>query len=222
MIGINFHGIGTPHGRVPADEVPYWLDEPAFAGLVARIAALRSAGQDIRITFDDGNLSDLAIAAPILNAHGLKGEFFVLTGRLDDPDYLSPQGIQALLAMGHAIGLHGRDHVDWRKVDGATLIAETRDARQRLAAITGTAINSVAIPFGAYDRRVIRHLRQEGFAAIHTSDGGVANARARVRPRTSLRQDMDAATLDAILAGRSPPMKTLRRRLSMLLRQHVK
>jgi peptidoglycan/xylan/chitin deacetylase (PgdA/CDA1 family) len=214
-VGINFHGIGEPHAGVPADERPYWLGTARFARVIARIAALRDAGRDIRITFDDGNASDLLLAAPVLAQHGLTGAFFVLTGRFDDPHYLSQAQVRELLALGHEIGLHGRDHVDWRTLDDATLDAETQGARDVLAAVAGAPVTSVAIPFGAYDRRVMARLKSAGFSAIHTSDGGQAQGDAQVRPRTSLRSDMDDARIEAILAGADPPVKRLRRTVSM-------
>lgn len=220
-VGINFHGVGVPHAAVPADEVPYWLSVARFAEVVARIAKLKASGRDLRITFDDGNSSDLLEAAPILARHGLLAEFFVLTGRFDDPRYLSPAQLCELSALGHGIGLHGRDHVDWRRLDGAGLAAETTGARAALAEVTGRMATSVAIPFGAYDRRVMAALKVAGFTAIHTSDGGPARDGALVRPRTSLRSDMDDGEVDAILAGAVSPLGRFRRYASMWRRGGV-
>lgn len=220
-VGINFHGVGEPHRSVPADELPYWLSVARFEAVVARIAALNAAGRDVRITFDDGNSSDLLVAAPVLARFGLVGEFFVLTGRFDDPRYLSPAQVRALQAQGHQVGLHGRDHVDWRQLDDAGLAAETLGARDALAAVVGAPVASVAIPFGAYDRRVMAQLKAAGFTAIHTSDGGMAREGTLVRPRTSLRSDMDDARIEAIMAGAASPVKRLRRLVSMWKRGGV-
>lgn len=218
---VNFHGIGIPHDRVPEDEVPFWLSQDRFAAIARQIAALRSEGHDIRITFDDGNLSDLQAAAPVLESLGLRAEFFVLTGRLDQPDYLSPDAVRALLGMGHGIGLHGHAHLDWRRLDAAGLRSETVLARSRLEAVAGGPVRRVAIPFGSYARRVIAHLRAEGFAVIYTSDGGTTSDRDTVRARTSLRADMDEAAVTQILTGRVSLPSRLRRRISSGLRQHV-
>lgn len=214
-VGINFHGVGVPHVGVPAHEVPYWLGEARFAEVVGWIAAAQVQGRDVRVTFDDGNVSDLERAAPVLARHGVRATFFVLTGRLDDPRYLSRGQVRQLQALGHGIGLHGRDHLDWRGLDEAALAAETVGARAVLAEVAGVAIDEVAVPFGAYDRRVMARLKAAGFAAIHTSDGGPARDGALVRPRTSVRSDMDDAAVHAILAGRPSAARRLRRALSM-------
>lgn len=217
---LNFHGIGMPPARIPPDEVPYWVTRDAFAAIVAQAAA-SPWRERVRFTFDDGNASDLEIAAPLLAEAGFGAEFFVLTGRIGAPGYLDRAGIRALLDMGMAIGLHGRDHVDWRRCDPATLQEEVPRARAALARTTGRAIETVGVPFGGYDRRVIARLVAEQFRVIYTSDGGTASDRARIRARTSIRSDMTPGAIDSLIRGRDPLRRRLRRTISTTLRRHV-
>jgi peptidoglycan/xylan/chitin deacetylase (PgdA/CDA1 family) len=42
-------------------------------------------GTALLLTFDDGYLDNLTVAAPVLSAHGVRGLFFLVTGFLDDP-----------------------------------------------------------------------------------------------------------------------------------------
>jgi peptidoglycan/xylan/chitin deacetylase (PgdA/CDA1 family) len=218
---LNFHGLGEPPAAVPAAERPYWVCADRFARIVAEVAARRARGQDIAITFDDGNRSDLEIAAPRLAEAGLSAAFFVLTGRLEDDRYLSRAQIGQLQRMGMEIGLHGRDHVDWRRLDESGRRAEIPRARAELAELLGGPVRGVAIPFGAYDRRVMSYLKREGFERIHTSDGGRARAGARVQPRVSLRSDSSEAELAALLDGTEPALGRLTRRLRRALKEHV-
>ena len=66
---------------------------------IAELKKLRQIGEndqpEILITFDDGNVSDLTIALPELLKNGLRAEFFVCAGRLNDPNYLDEAGIRA-------------------------------------------------------------------------------------------------------------------------------
>lgn len=218
---LTFHGLGPPPASVPADERPYWLSAERFAAVLDRVAAARTAGRDVRLTFDDGNRSDLEIALPFLRARGLVADFFVLTGRFGRPRALSEADVQALVAAGMAVGLHGRDHLDWRRLDAAGLARETEAARARLASVLGRPVTAVSVPFGAYDRRVMAHLRRQGFAEILTSDGGATRPEATIKPRTSLRADTDDATLDAVIADRVPPVRRLRRALSRRVRRYL-
>ncbi len=218
---LNFHGIGVPHVGVPEEEKPYWVSEDRFAEIAREVALLRNEGFDVGITFDDGNLSDLAVAAPILLDLSIKAEFFVLTARLVQDFYLRPADVRALLDLGMDIGLHGQDHVDWRWLDDAGLKVETRSARHQLEDVTGRSVSSVAIPFGAYNRRVIAHLRGEKFKAIYTSDGGPTSSSMRVRARTSVRSDMTLNAINTIISDRPPIIERFRRAISTTLRRYV-
>lgn len=217
QIILNFHGLGDPPAYVDDAERPYWISAELFDELVSRT----SARADIAYSFDDGNLSDLTIAAPTLQRFGRVGEFFILTGRLDRDGYLLPEHLQELRDMGMEIGLHGRDHVDWRSLDDKGLDEETIGARQVLSAALGRTIESVSIPFGAYNRRVVRHLMRCGYSAIYTSDGGTAPTGARIKSRTSIRSDMSRARLDEVVGGRSSASVGAKRALSTFLRRHI-
>jgi peptidoglycan/xylan/chitin deacetylase (PgdA/CDA1 family) len=217
QVVLAFHGLGEPPDRIEADERPYWIPVALFEDIVARTAAR----PDVRYTFDDGNLSDLEQGAPILRRFGRSGDFFVLTGRLEQPGYLSPDDVRRLIGMGMTIGLHGRDHLDWRRIGPAQLIEETVTARNVLAEVCGRPIEAVSIPFGAYNRRVLSHLRDCGYATILTVDGGIADDGEQVRNRTSIRSDMDAATLAATLAGQASPWAQLRRMASTFARRRL-
>jgi peptidoglycan/xylan/chitin deacetylase (PgdA/CDA1 family) len=219
QIFLNFHGLGTPHRRVPDPEIPYWATEERFTAIIDEIVKHRDRGRDIRLTFDDGNLSDLTIGAPIIASRGISAEYFVLAGRLDDERYLSPDDIAELLDMGMSIGLHGRNHVDWRTLDPSELQDETFTARDELQAITGFPVSKVSVPFGRYDRHVIEHLDSLRFQTIYTSDGGPTRPDARIKARTSFRSDMTAQAVQKVLSGHLSLKRRIRRLLSMNPRQ---
>lgn len=217
---INFHGIGSPGPEIDGGERPYWISEDCFRQIVD-LVAVRPDRDRIVITFDDGNASDATIGVPALRARGLKGQFFVLADRIDRPGYLSTAQIREMVAEGMGIGLHGAAHRDWRGLDAVALDGETRIARETVERAAGQAVSSVAIPFGAYNARVIRKLQREGFARIYTSDGGDTHEYARIAARTSIRGDMTLDRVTAILDNREAMTRRVRRRLSMLVRRHL-
>lgn len=218
---LNFHGIGEPHDGVADDERPYWISRERFVEILARADAHPRARQ-IVFTFDDGNRSDLEIAAPLLKSQGRSGAFHVLAGRLEDPRYLSRADCRALVDMGMEVGLHGRHHVDWRRLDDTALADEVDAARAEIAAAAGRPVTGVGVPFGGYDRRVMRFLKARGFAAIRTSDGGIAREGQQIQNRTSIRSDMAAERIAALLDGTEPATCRLRRTASTFLRRHVR
>ncbi len=215
--GINFHGIGAPKRPLETGEEPYWLSISQFEHVLDQIAASPDP-ESFTITFDDSNLSDHDIALPALAARGLRACFFVLTGRIGQEGSLNSGHLQALRDAGMTIGSHGIDHVVWPTLDDVALGQELRDSRQQLEEICGHPVVEAGIPFGRYDARVLRALRAEGYSAAWSSDGGAWRQGAFLRPRTSLRGDMSKQAMDAILSGRMPPLRRLRRALGMARR----
>lgn len=215
---LNFHGLGTPARHLEPGEAPYWVTPEVFAGTLA-LASRHKARIETHITFDDGNASDLEIAAPLLAEQGLTAQFFVLSSRIGQPGSLSAEDIRALQAAGHGIGTHGADHVDWKALDDAGRAAEMDRAREVIADVTGAPVDAAAIPFGRYDAGVLRALKARGYARIYSSDGGAwRNDRAPI-PRTSPRADMTLDDIEAVMLGREPMLKGLRRGLARAVKR---
>ena len=181
---LNFHGVGEIPSHVAPDEARYWLDTDFFENVVELVHKFHGR-TSVKITFDDGNASDFDICLPILAARKMRAEFFPLAGRLGEEGYLSEKDLLELVARGMGIGSHGFDHVDWRAVDGDALHKELVMARKLLEAACQESIEAAAIPFGAYNRKVLKALRSSGYKTIYTSDGGSAVAAATIKPRTS-------------------------------------
>ena len=219
-VAVLFHGIGTPGRALEPGEAPYWIGVDLFEALLDRIAAhpLRAR---LHISFDDGNLSDHAIALPRLLARGLRADFFVLSGRLGVPGSLGTAELRELAAAGMGVGSHGIAHRDWRRLEAAGLRAELAESRDVLEQALGAPVRAVGIPFGGYDRRVLRAIRAAGYAAAWSSDGGRMDPAAFLRPRTSVRADMEAGRLETLLEGHLPPVRRLRRALGMAQRRFL-
>ena len=182
-VNVCFHGIGTPARELEPGEAPYWVTESEFL----RILDLLAARDDVRLSFDDGNASDVEIGLPALRERGLDATFFALAGRLDEPGSLSGDDLRALVGAGMTIGSHGMDHVPWRGLSPADVTRELAAARALLAEASGTPIREAALPLGRYDRTTLGHLRRLGYTAVHTSDRRTARAGAWLQPRHSVR-----------------------------------
>lgn len=218
---LNFHGLGAIPDYVGFDERPYWVPVPKFEEILDEVAIRRAWGQDVEITFDDGNRTDLKIAAPYLCDRKLTAAFFVLTGRLEREGYLTVRDICALLDMGMDIGLHGRDHVDWRRLDAEALKVEIPQARMVLSDIMRKPVSMVSIPFGAYNRRVMSLLARMDFDTIFTSDGGRARQGAQVQPRLTIRADTDVDNIRNLLDGAIRTRESIRRGVKRFLKRYV-
>jgi peptidoglycan/xylan/chitin deacetylase (PgdA/CDA1 family) len=185
ILNLCLHGIGTPGRPLEPDEENFWITEAQFADLLGVIARYPS----VRITFDDGNASDAAIALPQLRERNLTATFFVIAERLDQPGSLSSAGARRLVDGGMQVGSHGMAHRPWRSVDDSGLHRELVDAAEVIAAATGQPVKAVACPFGDYDRRVLGAIRRCGFDRVYTVDGGPTRSGAWLQSRYTVRVD---------------------------------
>jgi peptidoglycan/xylan/chitin deacetylase (PgdA/CDA1 family) len=209
---VNFHGVGPTPGDTPADERHYWCDTDTFVSLLDDIEPVsRAAGLPLQITFDDGNESDVRIAMPALVARGLTAEFFVCAGRLGQPGYLDERDVVELERAGMTVGSHGWSHVSWRGLDDAELDREVRQSNERLSDTLGRSVDTVAIPFGAYDRRVLAALRRHRVRVVYTSDPGRAAAGRWMVPRETVTASWTPGTLRTV-ATSAPALRERARR----------
>ncbi|MDH6196229.1 peptidoglycan/xylan/chitin deacetylase (PgdA/CDA1 family) [Mycobacterium frederiksbergense] len=187
VVNIVIHGIGPARRQLDPGEDQAWISTEQFERLLDSVAE-RS---DVRISFDDGNSSDVDIALPRLVERGLGAEFFLLAGLLGAPGRLDRAGVAALLDAGMGIGSHGWSHCDWRRIHETQAREELVDAPRLLGEVTGRPVSRVAIPFGSYDRHVLSLLREAGVTRAYTSDGGRVRSDAWLQARNSVRRDMD-------------------------------
>ena len=215
---LNCHGIGTPGRLLEPGEAPYWVTPDLFETALS-LADRLSDRVRTSFTFDDGNLSDLAIGAGGLGRYGRQATFFVLSDRIGQAGSLGEDDIRALVKQGHAIGSHGAAHVDWTGLDDAGRTREFDAARAIVAEAAGRPVTAAAIPFGRYDAGVLRALRHRRYAEVYSSDGGSAGNTPIAR--TSVRADMGEADLEAILLGREPVARRIRRRVARLKKRWI-
>jgi peptidoglycan/xylan/chitin deacetylase (PgdA/CDA1 family) len=214
VVGIIFHGIGTPMRDLDPGEAPYWISVERFEAILDQVMALPDPGR-IRISFDDGNSSDYSIALPRLLARGLKADFFVLAGRLNQAGSLSSDQVRTLRDAGMGIGSHGVAHLRWSDLSELALWREVTESRDRLEALLDERIVHAAIPFGAWNSRVLRVLRQAGYVKAYSSDRGMMNTSKFLQPRTSINQSMSSATIDTVLTTQLRPLSQFRRTIGL-------
>lgn len=216
-INVTVHGIGPTPRELDPDEHETWVTIKQFEQVLDAV----TDRDDVLLTFDDGNASDVDIALPRLIERGLRGEFFVLAGLLGEPGRLDGDGVRQLVDAGMSIGSHGWAHRDWRRIDAEQAREEIVDAPRILAELSGQAVAAVAIPFGSYDRHVLNRLRHAKVARAYTSDGGPARSRAWLQPRNSVHYNLDNVWLARTLARRQP-LATRTRRLVARQVKHLR
>ena len=207
MIGISFHRIGVPSMDFEPETQDYVVTNDIFLATLDEIATRRS----VELSFDDGYASDVEIALPALLERGLKATFFPLAGRLGHQGYVDSAGLRALSLAGMTVGSHGMNHRSWRHLDDQAKHQEFLVAREAIAAAAGAPVTSVACPFGAYDRTVLRALRHCGYSAVFTSDRRPSRQGAWLQPRYTILRADTIQTIRADILSRPPVSEQLRR-----------
>jgi peptidoglycan/xylan/chitin deacetylase (PgdA/CDA1 family) len=215
VVNITVHGVGDPVRTLDPGEDATWVTVEQLE----RALDAAAGRDDVCITFDDGNASDLEIGLPRLVERGLKAHFFVLAGEFGKPGRLDADGVRELVRAGMSVGSHGWAHRDWRKLTDAEAQQEMVEANQVIGEVTGEPVTAVAIPFGSYDRVVLARLRRAGVRLVYTSDGGTARRGQWLQARNSLHHDLDAGWVRQVFSSKASPIVRARRVLARQVKQ---
>jgi peptidoglycan/xylan/chitin deacetylase (PgdA/CDA1 family) len=198
ILNLNFHGIGRPRNRDFGDgESEFWATQNTFEAVLDAAAA----NSHVTLSFDDGNTTDIDVALPALQQRGLTATFFIVPGWLATPGFITAQDVKTLADSGMRIGNHGLNHRFWTELDHDALAHEVKAARTELERLTGTPIDTLAIPYGRYDDTVLATLQSHHYAHVFTSDGGTADPQAWLQPREHLRAQHTPADLQRLLSA---------------------
>ncbi len=178
------------------EERDTWLDARQFEAILD----VMQGRVDVCITVDDGNVSDLEIIAPALKERNMGASFLVPVSLLGQTGYLSKSDVRQLAEADFSIGSHGMGHVDWRKLGDDDLGYEVCDSRQILEQMIGRNVCEASCPFGSYDRRVLRFLKQAGYRRVYTSDRGVAYQQAWLQARNTIYAWDDPTSVECMLS----------------------
>ncbi len=158
----------------------------------------------VMLTFDDGDLDQYETALPILDKHGFKGAFFIMTvaiGRRGKQPYMDKAQIKDLSDKGHTVGAHTWDHHNVKKYQGDDWKIQVEEPKAKLEAITGKPVKYFAYPFGLWNHAVLPEIQKRGYTAAFT----LADKRD---------DDMPLYTIRRIIAGGQWSAKTFYRNMN--------
>jgi peptidoglycan/xylan/chitin deacetylase (PgdA/CDA1 family) len=122
----------------------------------------------IMLTFDDTDLDQYTVAAPVMKKYGFKAVYFIMTvsiGRMGRTKYMNSEQIKELSDAGNVIGSHTYDHKNVKKYVAEDWVTQIEKPTKRLEEITGKKIEYFAYPFGLWNKEAIPQLKKRGFKA---------------------------------------------------------
>ena len=160
----------------------------------------------VRVTIDDGHVSALEIAAPILAELTLSAAFFIPTDGIGRPGQLGGRDIRQLSDMGFTVGSHSCSHRSMVSLSRSECLREAVESRHILEDITGRAVEMFAYPFGTavdFGALTERALDEAGYRWAFTSQhGSLSPATHPLRvPRVKIENSDSLDAFKNIVAG---------------------
>lgn len=154
-----YHGLHTGEGDAGRFDAVYSVTPQTFAAQLDWLCAngFRSvrlgsewgdADNPVVISFDDGDVSNVRVALPLLRERGMVAEFFITSDFIGQPGMLTVADVKALAQAGMGVQSHGRSHRFLEDLDDEAMYAELRDSKARLEAASGTPVTGIAFPGG--------------------------------------------------------------------------
>ena len=180
-----------------------WLRQNGWRGLCVSEALNYPSGNSVAITFDDGSETDLITAAPLLQERGFNATFYVTTGFLGKPGYLSLAQLRELSAHGFEIGCHSMTHAYLDDLDQPQLQREIADAGKALEDTIGKRVEHFSCPGGRYSVRALALAKKVGYQSVANSSAH-SNSPSTDRfslGRVAVMRDIDPFTFSQICSG---------------------
>lgn len=154
---------------------------------IARLSNGTSRGC-VALTFDDGYVDTLTIAAPLLKQYGFQATCYVVSSAVGtynrwDAEYLrerkplmSREQLDQWLAAGMEVGSHSHSHQRLQELPQDVARYEIAESRTELRRMFGVAIEHFAYPFGCFTADIVESVRHAGYTSAMTVLPGAARA----------------------------------------------
>jgi peptidoglycan/xylan/chitin deacetylase (PgdA/CDA1 family) len=126
----------------------------------------------VLVSFDDGDLSNLEVALPILQELGLGAVFFVTRQFVGQRGMVSASSLRELADAGMVIGSHGATHRFLNTLTPLALILELSTSRDFLQQMTGREVTLLSLPGGRGGLRECQAARAVGYHSVLGSRPG--------------------------------------------------
>ena len=142
-----------------------------FAGPAETLGSVVRRPEIVILTFDDGGVSGWPVTSDCLARRGWRGVFFVTTGYIGTPGFLSADAIRGLVKEGHVVGSHSVSHpARMAALTPDELRHEWAESRATLENILGSKVTCGSIPGGYYSESVAEAAAAAGYRLVFTSE----------------------------------------------------
>ena len=206
-----YHAIGDGSAADAAQDPHYTISADTFARHLGFAAAnggahsardwLANGGGSMLLTFDDGHVSNYALALPILKQHGASADFFVNPGRVGTQGFATWAQLREMADGGMSIQSHSFSHRYLTSLSDAELREELSRSKAEIEQHVGQPVTLLAPPGGRMPRGLGELARELGYKWVLSSQPGAIRRGAHdaILPRMAVTAHLDEATLGAWL-----------------------
>jgi len=177
-VALMYHALAEAAG--PAADPHYTVTRARFArqlALARRLGGAVVSGRDwlagrsgVIATFDDGDASHAALAAPLLAEAGATADFFVNPAQVGTAGFATWAELRAMADAGQSIQSHGLDHgVFLTELPPARLREDLRRARLEIETHVGRPVTLLAPAGGREPPRLAEVAREVGYTHVFNS-----------------------------------------------------
>lgn len=194
FLSLMYHNITSPEQRftqLSPSVTSYFVDRSTFAehldriaehGRCTRLSEVRRLINEptrgevpqslpgVQITFDDGWKGSIEFGGPLLESHGFEGLLFVTTGLIDCSNFVTRHDLQSLPNSVFKIGSHAHTHQLLNRLTDAEITNELSTSKKLLEDLRGEEIDTLSLPGGAGNSRVLQIARETGYRLVFTSE----------------------------------------------------
>lgn len=110
---------------------------------------------NVAICVDDGYMSDVKIAAPILSEFGYSATFYPVANFINTPKRTTTSQLNELLAHNFEIGSHGLTHDIYPGASPEELRNELKESKTRIKELLNCRVQSFSTPHGWVNRNIV-------------------------------------------------------------------
>lgn len=143
-----------------------WLQAEGFATIsVHDLLEGKVPKRSVILTFDDGKEDAIRLVLPALQKRGMRASFFVVTGLVGRPGYLTWGDVRALAAAGMEIGSHGVDHARLADLPDDRVREELAQSKRALETELRRPAEVLAYPYNSTRARISAEAKKAGYRA---------------------------------------------------------
>jgi peptidoglycan/xylan/chitin deacetylase (PgdA/CDA1 family) len=181
-----YHGVVTEWTPLPEErEAGADLYDVLLPDFQAQIKCLHSRGyhvstldddlkrphsKKIVLTFDDGEMNNYEQAFPVLKKWQFPAYFFIIAKRIGNKGYMGWDELKEMHNMGMVIGSHGFSHEILTNLEDTQIEEELWASKRYLEKNLNISVESLSIPRGFCDDKVIGMAYDAGYKHVFISD----------------------------------------------------